>query len=102
MTQCVYSRLALGCVLWNSDGEGGVSELRRPWSRYHGDHCGRTTAAQPIRCHHSQEILPVPLERESRGPHLAVLPVHLKATVATWRSGGTDDSDQFCLISLII
>ena len=99
---CVYSRLALGCVLRNGDGKGRVGELRRPWSRYHGDNCGGTTAAQPIRRHHSQEILPVPLQRKSCGPHLAVLPVHLKATVATWRSGGTDDIDQFILISQII
>lgn len=77
-----YSRLSGGGVLGQSDGEGGVAELRRPRSSHHREHGGNAAAAQLVRSHDRQQVFPVLLQGEARRPHLTVLPVHLETAVA--------------------
>lgn len=83
-----YSRLSLGRVLGDGDGEGGVGKLRRPGPRHHRQHGGDAAAAQAVGGHHRQQVLAVALQRKPRGPHVAALAVHLEATVATWTKEG--------------
>lgn len=81
----VYSRLSRGGVLRYWDGEGGIAELWRSRTSHYREHSWNAAAAQLICSHDCQQIFSVLLQGKACRPHLTILSVYFKTTIATWK-----------------
>lgn len=81
----VNSRLSRGGVLRYRDCKGGIAELWRSRTSHYREHSGNAAAAQLVCSHDCQQIFSVLLQGKARCPHMTILPVYFKTTIAAWK-----------------